>query len=130
MNYLHKHALYLAWVISLIALLGSIYYGEVLGVEPCRLCWYQRIGMFPLALFLGIATFKNEPKIAFYCLPLIALGGLIAAYHSLMQIFPSLHLASLCGEAASCSLDGSIPFFSFFAFVAIGTLILDCQRIR
>ena len=128
MSWIRSQALYLAWVVALVAVLGSLYYGEILRVEPCRLCWYQRVGMFPLALLLGVATFKNDPKIALYCLPLICFGGLFAGYHSLMQIFPSLHLASLCGEATPCILAGLTPFFSFFAFVAIGILILLTLR--
>jgi signal peptidase II len=30
--------------------------GEVMGT-PCVLCWYQRIGMFPLAVILGVGVF-------------------------------------------------------------------------
>ncbi len=123
MSLIRKHSLYLAWVVSLLALFGSLYYGEVLRMEPCRLCWYQRIGMFPLALFLGFAFYNNDSKIALYCLPLVAFGGLFASYQSLTQLFPSLKIHALCGEASSCTLAGYAPYLSFLAFGAIAILI-------
>ena len=115
-----SRGLYFAWVVSLIALLSSLYYGEVLDMEPCRLCWYQRICMFPLTLFLGIAFYKKDLKMAQYCLPLVTIGSLLALYQSLIQIFPSLQTAALCGHTAHCTLAGPAPFFSTLAFVAIG----------
>lgn len=124
MTYFFKHALYFAWVIALVSLLASVYYSEVLGMEPCRLCWYQRIGMFPLALFLGIAAYKNEWKLAFYSLPLVVFGGLFAFYQSLIQIFPALQHSALCGHAAHCTLAGPAPFLSTIGFAAIAILIL------
>ncbi|MGB7978846.1 MAG: disulfide bond formation protein B [Chlamydiales bacterium] len=119
-----SNAVYFAWVIALIGVLGSLYYGEILRIEPCRLCWYQRIGMFPLALFLGIATYKNDRNLAFYCLPLVVLGALFALYQSLLQAFPSLHLVAVCGEATPCIFAGHIPYLSLASFIAIGLFIL------
>lgn len=118
------HRLYVAWVIALVALFGSVFYGEVLQMEPCRLCWYQRIGMFPLALFLGISWYKNDQKIALYSLPLIAFGGFFAFYQSAIQIFPELQISALCGESSPCMLAGYAPYLSLLGFASIGSLIL------
>lgn len=116
-------ALYLAWVVALSGLLVSLYYGEVLDMEPCRLCWYQRIGLFPLALFLGIATYKNDREIALYSLPLIGFGGLFALYQSMTQILPSLQVAALCGHTAHCTLPGPLPILSASGFAGMAFLI-------
>lgn len=124
MNWILKHSLYFSWMIALVAVLGSLYYGEVLNFEPCRLCWYQRIAMFPLVLFLGVAFYKVDPKLARYCLPLVALGASLALYQSLTQIFPSTQIAALCGEGTPCTIQGFAPYLSFFSFAAIGVLIL------
>ncbi|EKE08076.1 MAG: disulfide bond formation protein DsbB [uncultured bacterium] len=121
--------LYLAWLIALIALFGSLYYGEVLQMEPCRLCWYQRIGMFPLALFLGIAWYKGDQKMALYSLPLIVFGGLFALYQSASQLFPSLSMAILCGEGASCTTMSYQPYWSCLGFFLIGMLVLRRPRV-
>lgn len=118
------YALYFAWVVALSGFFLSLFFGEVLNIEPCRLCWYQRIGIFPLALFLGIATYKNDRKIAIYCLPLVAFGGLFALYQSLSHFFPFLQSAALCGHSGHCTLQGVPPFLSCAGFAAIACLIL------
>lgn len=124
MNLVRKFSLYFAWVIALVGVLVSVFYGEVLNLEPCRLCWYQRIGLFPLALFLGIAYYKNNRSLAVYTLPLVVFGGLFAAYQSLMQIFPVLHIEALCGSSNHCMLPPVSPFLSLFGFAAIAFFIL------
>jgi hypothetical protein len=40
--------LWLAFVVALGATLGSLYFSEVARYVPCRLCWFQRIAMYPL----------------------------------------------------------------------------------
>ena len=35
---------------------GSLYFSEVANYVPCRLCWFQRIAMYPLAVILLIAA--------------------------------------------------------------------------
>lgn len=128
MNQIRKYALYLAWVISLIGLFVSLYYGEVLNLEPCRLCWYQRIGLFPLALFLGIASYTNNRNLAIYTLPLVFFGGVFAFYQSLIQIFPKLHSPALCGSSTHCTLPAVPPVYSLLAFVLIAIFILVSEK--
>jgi hypothetical protein len=39
--------------------------GEVMGVLPCVLCWYQRIAMFPLVIILAVgqpAVLGRDPE--------------------------------------------------------------------
>ena len=76
--------LLLAWLVATTATLGALFLGEVMGMTPCVLCWYQRIFMFPLAIILGIACFADDRRGAVYGLAL-ALGGLaMAGYHTLL----------------------------------------------
>jgi disulfide bond formation protein DsbB len=41
---------------------AALFIGEVMGMTPCQLCWYQRILMFPLAVILGMAAFGNDRR--------------------------------------------------------------------
>ncbi|MEG0381222.1 MAG: disulfide bond formation protein B, partial [Kurthia sp.] len=43
-----ENALLMIWVVALMATLGSLYFSEIRGYEPCELCWYQRIIMYPI----------------------------------------------------------------------------------
>ena len=102
-------ALYLAWVTALVAALGALFVGEVAGQAPCVLCWYQRIAMFPLALLLGVASFRGDRGIWRYGLPLAVAGWLVAAFHVALYyglIPPSLEA---CGAGPSCT-DAAMEF--------------------
>jgi len=107
-NFLNKNTLLFAFVIALIATLGSLFYSEIAGYIPCKLCWYQRIFMYPLPILLGIALFKKDNKISSYAIPLSIIGGIISIYHYSTQI---LNNSAICSaESATCA---SKIFFSY-----------------
>lgn len=115
-KFLKPNALKLALLVVLTAVLGSLFYSEVAGYEPCKLCWYQRIFMYPQLVLLSIALFKKDKNIVDYILGLSVFGFFIAAYHYLMQIgwLPALSCASI-GYSASCAKE----FVMQFGFVTI-----------
>ncbi len=120
-----------AWGVALVATLGALFIGEVMGMTPCLLCWYQRIFMFPLALVLGMAAFAEDRRGAVYALPLSLGGAAVAGYHSALIAgwVPTWWVP--CGAGPSCSeqsleiLGGiQIPWLSLAAFAAIAILLL------
>ncbi|MFD1019118.1 disulfide oxidoreductase [Thalassobacillus hwangdonensis] len=122
--------LYFAWLISIIATLGSLYFSEIKEYIPCELCWYQRIFMYPLSILLGIATFYNERQIIKYVLPLSIIGGSISLFHYLEQKVPGFAQIKPCAQGVPCSAEYinwlgfiTIPFLALTAFVSI-TVIL------
>lgn len=126
------YALLGAWLIALISTLGALYASEVLRMPVCTLCWDQRIFIFPLAIQLGIATFKNDTGIAIYAIPLAALAGLIAIYHYLIQKVPALAPYTPCRvdvNGVSCEkidwqLFGFITFPLLSAVASVFIIIL------
>lgn len=118
--------LYCAWVVSLIATLGSLYFSEIKGFIPCELCWYQRIFMYPLTLILGIGTFQNDSSIKKFVLPLALVGGSISLMHYLEQKIPGFGGIKPCVSGVPCSAQYinwfgfiTIPFLALVAFVVI-----------
>lgn len=99
---MRKYGLYFSWVLTCIGVLGSLFYSIVFQEEPCTLCWYQRICLFPLSIILGIAAYKGFYKIKIYVLPQIIFGLLIAIYQIILQEIPGLSIA-MCGGKISCS---------------------------
>lgn len=85
-DFLKTYGLQFAFLVALGASLGSLLYSEVLLYVPCKLCWYQRIFLFPQAILLGTALLKKDRKIIDYGIVLSAIGLLIAAYHYFLQI--------------------------------------------
>lgn len=112
--------LFIAWAASVIALFGSLYFSEIRQYEPCTLCWYQRILMYPFVVLLGIAIVKKDYRISIYSMVLSAIGGCISLYHYLIQ-----KVAFFADHAASC---GRIPctgqYINWFGFISIPFLAL------
>lgn len=100
---LHRYSLYLIWVLACVATLGSLYFSEIEHLEPCHLCWYQRIMIYPLAIIMGIAAYTGNYKIVPYVLPLIVLGILLASYQVAIQENPNWQPIDLCGSGPTCS---------------------------
>jgi disulfide bond formation protein DsbB len=101
-------ALGVAAVVAIVSMLGSLYYSEVANFPPCRLCWYQRIGMYPLAV----------------------VGGLVSIYHVLIERYPSLESGS-CDPTNPCSIIWverlgylTIPTMALSGFAVIAVLLL------
>lgn len=62
--------LFVSWAASVLAMFGSLYFSEIRQYEPCTLCWYQRILMYPMVIILGIAVVKKDFRISIYTMVL------------------------------------------------------------
>lgn len=96
-----------AFVVVTLATLGSLTYSEILGYDPCKLCWIQRIFIYPQVLILGLALFgKHKGNNALIDTSIVlAIGGAIVAfYHYLMQtgVVPEGSCEAV-GYSASCA---------------------------
>ena len=120
-----------AWLLSLAATAAALFLGEVMGMAPCVLCWYQRIAMFPLVAVLGIACYGADRRGAVYALPLALTGAGLAAYHTLLVAGHIPKAWIPCGPGVSCAdqkleiVHGiQIPWLSLAAFFAITMLLI------
>ncbi len=127
--------LFMAWLLTLAASAGSLFLGEVMGMTPCVLCWYQRIAMYPLVLILGLGLLDSDHRCVRYALPIAGAGWALALYHCL--VFWGLLSESLspCGKGSSCA-DAElqvaglvpIPLLSLVAFTALLALLLSARK--
>jgi disulfide bond formation protein DsbB len=121
-----ENILFIAWAASVLAMFGSLYFSEIRKYEPCDLCWYQRILMYPLALLLGLAIYKKDYRFTFYSLWMSAIGIVISAYHySLQKLTFMAEAAPACGRVP-CTGEYinwlgfiTIPFLALTAFAII-----------
>ena len=126
---------YLAWVISITATLGSLFFSEVLEYPPCVLCWYQRIAMYPLVILFLVGEMRSSKDTVYFSFPLAIIGWLIALYHNLLHYEIVPETLSPCLEGASCStvyieLFGflTIPMMSLISFTIILILLINIKR--
>ena len=122
-----KIALLLAALITTTAMLGSLYFSEIVNYVPCRLCWYQRAAMYPLAILLIVANFKKLKFTKLVAVVLALAGGSISTYHWFLERFPDLD-AGVCDAKLPCSVVWFENFgfvtLSFMAFTAFFTTIV------
>jgi disulfide bond formation protein DsbB len=132
-----EKTIYLAWIVTLVATLGSLYFSEIRGFIPCELCWYQRILMYPLSILLGMAAFRQDGAIRKYILSLSIIGGLISTFHYLQQKIPGFTTIKPCTNGIPCSAQYinwlgfiTIPFLALTAFVLVTILMLLTRQVR
>ena len=107
-------ALPLAALIAVVAGLGSLWMSMGGNLAPCRLCWFQRTMMYPLAVILPIAALRRDPGIRWYGTAVAALGLTVSAYHYTIEWFPDLEKGS-CDIAVPCTL----VWFREFGFMSL-----------
>lgn len=122
-----NNAVLFSLIVAVLATAGSLFYSEIAGYEPCKLCWFQRIFMYPQVILLAIALWKRDDHIRLYSIWLSAVGAVIAAYHYLLQIgVISGGPCSAVGYSVSCAQRFvlqhgyiTIPMMALTAFLMI-----------
>ena len=121
-----RHGYHAALAVSVLGVVGSLYYSEIAGWEPCSLCWWQRIALFPTALVLAIALARDEVRrLAPYVAALATFGATVSLYQLYLQFGPPAAAALMNG----CSLDGgascSETYYVAFGYVSMATSALS-----
>lgn len=128
--------LFLCWLLVSVSATISLFFSSVLEYQPCVLCWYQRIFLFPLIFVFAAGLFPAFDKsVIKYSLPLAIAGGLTALYHTLLYAGIIPENIQPCSQGVSCTekyieLFGfvSIPMLSFFAFSTLIALLIILKR--
>jgi hypothetical protein len=122
----------LAGLVALTATAGSLLYSEYYLFEPCRLCWYQRIAMYPLVLILATGWWRNDRTVLGYAIPPAVVGAGISVWHLANQWILT---GNTCPVGPSCSVRYvtefgfvTIPFMALSGFVAIIGLLYAVRK--
>lgn len=123
LKFISQNAVLLAFVVALAATLGSLSFSEILGYTPCRLCWFQRIFMYPQALLLGLALYYKDIKIRRYSIPMCIFGGVVSIYNYYLQLFPPNILSCSLNAAESCSQK----IFMLYGYITFAVMALTAS---
>ena len=111
-----RYGLEIGLLVALVSVAVSLIYSDIIGYEPCKLCWIQRIFLYPQLVILGLAIWKKTKDAAIYCLALSTIGAVIAGYHFYGQSFNA-------GVLPACDVSGgascAVRFFVEFGYVTI-----------
>jgi len=118
-SFLRPSAYLSAFFLAFIASVASLFLSEVLHFQPCVLCWYQRIAMYPQVVLLYVALIRKEKVLTQYLIVVNAIGGLVSLYHYSLHILPRTMVSIL-----PCSTQfGGVPcdkgynfYFGFMTF--------------
>jgi len=110
----------LSAAIATTCMLGSLYFSEIVNYKPCRLCWYQRGAMYPLAILLIIFTVLKTRRIGRIVVPIATIGAAISAYHWLLERFPDNLDSGVCSKDVPCEF----VWFELFGFVTLPFMAL------
>ena len=123
----------LAWLVAAVSMSGSLWFSEVAGFLPCRLCWAQRACMYPLVVVLAVAMVRRSAisaRARQLAIALAGVGAVVATYHVVVERFPSLE-TSACDPTVPCALVWferlgfvTLPFMALSGFVLILTLLV------
>lgn len=111
---------WLAFLVAAGSTFGSLYFSERAGFVPCRLCWFQRIAMYPLTVILLVGAVRKDAAVRWYAGPIAAIGAAIAGYHTLIEWRPQL-------DTGACELTGpscTYVWFREFGFISLATMAL------
>ncbi len=122
-----SRSLWFAFIFSFVASVMTLYYSEILGIEPCPLCWWQRVFLYPQVIIFAIALRKRDFSVVFYSIALSLLGAGFSLYHHALQVLPEGTLPCPA-VGVSCAQRfvfefGYVTFpmmaFSLFAFLIV-----------
>lgn len=130
MQLVRTYGLYMALLIALLGTVGSLYAQYVLMLEPCVLCWWQRIALYPLVPILAVGIVKRDANLAWYAIPLSVFGALVALYQTLLyygilsEAFAPCKVGVSCTQTLPSILGLNLVTMSLLAFILITLLLL------
>jgi disulfide bond formation protein DsbB len=110
----------LTLAVGSVATLGSLYFSEVANYVPCRLCWFQRIAMYPIALVALVGVIRRDRGARWYIIPMAAIGLLISGYHFMIE-------RGVLADSGSCLAVGpscADIWFEEYGFVTLAFMAL------
>ena len=124
-----------ACLVALGATLGSLFFSEVMAIPVCKLCWYQRVALYPLVVILAFGLFPFERRSLRTAIVFVAAGWLIGLFQLLVIAGVIPENMQPCVQGIPCSdthiaLFGfvNIPMLSFLTFSLIGALLYFAHR--
>lgn len=125
------YELWIAFGVAFAATAGSLFFSEYADFFPCRLCWFQRIFMYPLAIVLLVGALRKDTRAAVqyaFLMPIIGAG--FSLYHLYIEANPEQESAGCKVGGGGCSTKWidefgyiTIPMLALTAFAAIGVLL-------
>lgn len=117
------NALWMGFAVAAVTMLGSLYYSEIAHFPPCRLCWFQRIALYPMAVIMLVAAIRRDVLVKFYVIPVLIIGALVSIYHYQYEWFP--HQTSTFCSITPGETPCNATWFRQFGFMSLAYMALS-----
>lgn len=132
-DFLSRRGLSIALIFSALGAAITLYYSEALGIEPCSLCWWQRIFLYPQIVLFALALWMKDMRVAVYSMALSVIGAGFGLYQHVLQMMGEGSLPCPA-STVSCAQRFLYEFnhitFPFAAFVLFAFLIVLMLFVR
>ena len=130
----HDNAMRFALLLAGVSMIGSLYFSEVAHYAPCKLCWYQRVCMYSVAIISLVAVIRRERSAAPYVMTLSIVGLGVSTYHYLVEWFPQLE-SRVCAVDVPCTTVWfrrlgflTMPSMAGIAFISIALTLMAGRK--
>lgn len=107
---MRRGGLLAAFLVALVAALGTLYFSEIVGIVPCTLCWYQRAVLYPLVAVFAYGYFARDDRVLPWAIGFSLVGLGIALYHVSLPLWTS---PLFCDAETALCLIQKIKIFGF-----------------
>ncbi len=131
-----QYGLLAIFILSTLSIVATLCFQYADALNPCLLCWWQRVFMYPIAFISLIAMIKGKrlSDIADYVLALSIFGAAVALYQHLLQVLPSGALIP-CDASGDCAIRSvfefgfvTLPWMAFTIFVALALIAFLARK--
>jgi disulfide bond formation protein DsbB len=129
-----RFALPFSLAVVLAGIVVSLIYSDYFGIEPCFLCWYQRVFLYPQALLFALAWWKKDARVADYSIAFSIAGSVFALYQHYIQMvgespFPCPANGGDCLKRFLFAYDHiTFPWVAFVTFALLIVVMLFVRR--
>jgi len=113
---------WLAVVVSVTTMAGSLFFSEYAHYVPCLMCWVQRSLLYPLALLSLVLLVRPGWRwVRWLAIALAVADVPVSAYHRLIELHPSRE-----GDI-DCSAVGpacTVPYLTVFGSITLAVMAL------
>jgi disulfide bond formation protein DsbB len=126
-RWVHQHGFNIGFIFATLSLIMSLIFSDVYLVEPCKLCWIQRICHYPLVLIFLIGWKYKDPRAWTYSFWL----SIIGLYFAIRQIFLQFNISDgstadcVVGPGADCSAVHMLEF-GYITFPLMSATLFVC----
>ncbi len=119
-RYITQRVVWGGFVVALGTIIGSLVYSDIIGFEPCLLCWWTRVLIYPQVIVYAVGLYTKDTHMWLYSLVLGIASTLVSLYQMLLQY--GLVSEGVC---VATSVSCSKIYFTLFGYVTIPSMALS-----